>query len=215
SITARIAHFITEEVIGRSDYFADIHSGDAPEDLMAYAAYYQNDKLPEISERGRQMVAHMGFDHIVVFKTTGKDYMRVENPSLYCSAEAFKKGIPSIDIECGRLGMVEAEFVDQIVMGVESLLAYLKFTDGSPIITKQIAYIDNRTFQSSTQTGFFYPNKSSGDYVKEGMKIGHITDFFGQTLQTVYAETSGIILYMLGTPPINKGETIATIGVVE
>lgn len=212
SLTERIANFITKEVIGRSDYFVDIHSGDAPEDLMAYAAYYQNDQLTSISEKGREMVAHMGFDHIVVFKTTGKDYMKTKYPSLYCSAEAFKQGISAIDIECGRLGMIEPEFVDKIVRGMESLLGYLAFTDYPAITTESIAYIEERTSQSSAHTGFFYPNKSSGDYVKKGMKIGHITDFFGQTLQAVYAETSGIILYMLGTPPINKGETVVSIG---
>ncbi|MEM8523308.1 MAG: M14 family metallopeptidase [Bacteroidota bacterium] len=214
SLTERIADFITKEIIGRSDYFVDIHSGDAPEDLMAYVAYYQNDNLPEISKKGREMAAHMGFDHVIVFKTTGKDYMKSENPSLYCSAEAFKKGIPSVDVECGRLGMVEVEFVDRIVLGVESLLAQLQFVEGSPIITDQIAFIDERNSQSSSYTGFFYPNKSSGDYIMKGMKIGHITDFFGRTLETIHAEESGIILYMLGTPPINEGETIVNIGKV-
>ncbi|MEM0991388.1 MAG: M14 family metallopeptidase [Bacteroidota bacterium] len=213
--TERIADFISKSVIGRSDYFVDIHSGDAPEDLMAYAAYYQNDDFPTISEKGRAMAAHMGFDHVIVFRTTGKDYLKAENPSLYCSAEAFKRGIPAVDVECGRLGMIEAEFVDKIVLGVESLLGHLAFTDQPPISINQIAYIDDRNTQSSPHTGFFYPNKASGDYVMQGMKIGHITDFFGQPLQTVYAEISGIILYMLGTPPVNKGETIVNIGKVK
>lgn len=215
TLTERIADFISEKVIGRSDFFVDMHSGDAPEDLMAYSAYYQNDNFPDISRVGREMAAHMGFDHVIVFKTTGKDYLKAENPSLYCSAEAFKRGIPAVDVECGRLGMVEAEFVDEIVLGVESLLGHLGFTTHPPITTKQIAYIDERNSQSSAHTGFFYPHKASGNYVMQGMKIGYITNFFGQTLETIYAETSGIILYMLGTPPINKGETIVNIGKVK
>ena len=80
SITERIAHFITDKVIGQSDYFVDMHGGDAPEDLMAYAAYYQHDDRSEISEKGRQMAVHMGFDHIVLFKTKGKDYIQPGKP---------------------------------------------------------------------------------------------------------------------------------------
>ncbi|MEM6700500.1 MAG: succinylglutamate desuccinylase/aspartoacylase family protein, partial [Bacteroidota bacterium] len=37
TLTDRIADFISNEVIGRSNYFVDMHSGDAPEDLMAYS----------------------------------------------------------------------------------------------------------------------------------------------------------------------------------
>ena len=44
------------------------------------------------------------------------------------------------------------------------------------------------------------------------MKVGYITNFFGETVHEVYAPMSGIILYMLGTPPVNKGETLIAIG---
>ena len=38
---------------------------------------------------------------------------------------------------------------------------------------------------SSTKTGIFYPLKYGGDYVSKGMKIGYITDFFGNTNDTI------------------------------
>ena len=60
----------------------------------------------------------------------------------------------------------------------------------------------------------FYPLKTGGEYVTEGMKVGYITDFFGKTLDEVYAPGSGILLYILGTPPVNKGETLVSIGAV-
>ena len=214
SMTERIADVISTKVIDRSDYFVDMHSGDAPEDLMAYIAYYQHDDFKEISEKGRQMAMHMGFDHVVVFKTTEKDYMQMEHPSLYCSAQAFKQGIPSVDVECGRLGIIEKEYVDKIVEGVEGLLSHLKMLNGEATATHKMVFIEERIYQSSLHTGFFYPVKSSGDYVIKGMKIGSITDFFGKTLQEVQAESSGIILYMLGTPPVNEGETVVNIGIV-
>lgn len=214
SITERVADFISKNVISRSDYFVDMHSGDAPEDLMAYSAYYQNDEKPEVSENGRQMAMHMGFDHVIVFKTTGKSYLEAGNPSRYCSAEAFKQGIPAVDIECGRLGMVETEFVDKIIVGVQHLLVHLKMKTGVSPSVEGMLFIDERAQQYSEHTGFFYPKKSSGDYIKQGMEIGQITDFFGRPLQTIYAKTSGIILYMLGTPPVNKGETLVNIGIV-
>jgi len=215
TLTERVAHYISQKLIPRCDYFLDMHSGDAPEDLMPYIAYYQHDAKTAISEKGREAVLHMGFDHIVVFRTTEKEYMQAGYPSLYCSAEAFKQGIPSIDIECGKLGIVEADLVEKITDGVIGLLQHLKMAKGTPEKTKSPLYLENRSYTSSGHQGFFYPYKSSGDYVAKGMKIGRITNFFSETIAEIQAPQNGIILYMLGTPPVNKGETVVVIGKVK
>ena len=47
------------------------------------------------------------------------------------------------------------------------------------------------------------------------MEIGYITDFFGNTLEKVKAPEAGVILYKIGTPPVNKGETLVVIGKVD
>jgi len=214
TITQQIANFITKNVIDKSDFFLDAHAGDAPEDLTSYAAYYSNTSMPEVSEKGRAMAASLLFDHIIVFKTDGKNYVKKDEPSLYCSAEAFKRGIPSVDIECGKLGGVEESLVNKIEKGVLNMLLHLNMTISLTKAREKdtFLYIDKRYSEESKHDGIFYPNKKSGDYVKKGMKIGEITDYFGQTLETIYAKHNGVILLILGTPPINKGDTIAVIG---
>lgn len=47
------------------------------------------------------------------------------------------------------------------------------------------------------------------------MEIGAITNFFGKVLGSVKADMDGIILYMLGTPPVSKGEGTVCLGWVE
>lgn len=215
TITERIAHFISEEVIAKCDYFLDMHGGDAPEDLMPYIAYYQHDQFPEISEQGKAMAMHMGFDHVVVFKTTEKEYMKVEHPSTYCSAQAFKIGIPSVDVECGRLGLADDESIQLVVDGVHGLIQHLQMMEGPSIEPTNVITIKDRSYIGSSHSGFFYASKKSGDYVIEGMKLGYITDFFNRPLQEVYADKDGIILLILGTPPVKENETIAVIGAVE
>jgi len=214
TLTDRIAWFISNKIIPQCNYFVDMHSGDAPEDLMPYTAYYQHDDFEKISNVGKQMASYMGFEHVITFKTKGKTYMEKDFPSLYCSAQAFKSGIPAIDIECGRLGIIEKNLVDKIVSGIHSLLGFLKMTIDVPISTESIIFIENRTYQTSNHSGLFYPTKRSGQYVSEGMQIGYVTDFFKRKIAQVNAETAGIILYMLGTPPVNKGETLVAIGIL-
>lgn len=214
TITEKIANFITENVIAESDYFLDMHAGDAPEDLMSYSAYYSNSAMPEVSEKGKAMAKALLLDHIIVFKTDGKDYVKKDKSSLYCSAEAFKRGIPSVDIECGGLGKIKKDDINQIEIGVLNLLNHLNMTISNSEAKQNNTYqfISNRTYQESNHDGVFYPSKKSGDYIEKGMKLGVITDYFGNTLQTIYAKANGVILYIIGTPPINKGETIIAIG---
>ena len=54
-----------------------------------------------------------------------------------------------------------------------------------------------------------------GDTVATGTRIGRITDFHGNALQDVTAPFPGIVLYVLGTPPISKGEPVAFVGQVQ
>jgi len=44
--------------------------------------------------------------------------------------------------------------------------------------------------------------------------IGHITDFHGRTLETIRAPFAGEVLYVVGTPPITKGEPVGFVGQV-
>ena len=215
SLTYRIADFLSTEVISKCDLFLDMHGGDAPEDLMSYIAYYQHDEMEEISKKGRDLAMNMGFDHVVIFQTTEKDYMKEGFPSLYCSAEAFKQGIPSVDIECGKLGMAEKDLTHKITLAMRSLLAKAGMYDGEILTPSKSFICTERFYQSSKHNGIFYPLKQSGDYIATGMKVGYITDFFGRILEEVHAENSGVILYMIGTPPVNKGETLVAIGKME
>lgn len=212
SITERIAPTITEQVITRSDYFIDMHGGDAPEDLRPYSAYYTSTAFPEASEKGKAMAKSMGFDHVVIFNIPEE---RVKERSLYCSQEAFHRQIPAVDIECGRLGIAGEYEITRIRDAIFSVLRHLEILEGNPIeVPGQLMVPVRKTFKSP-QTGVFYPLKKGGDYVAKGMKVGYINDFFGNHLEDIFAITDGIIMYMIGTPPVQKGETLISIGVLE
>lgn len=211
--TEKVANFITNNIIARSDYFLDIHSGDAPEDLIHYSAYYSNSNMPKISSIGKEMAKSMGFDYLVPFDTDGKAYLRKDQMSIYCSAEAFKRGIPAADIECGGKGITEPEAIAKIEKGVLNMLGYLKFISPQQAISIYPKVVSNRIYIPSRFDGVFYPLKKAGDSVKKGTLLGYITDYFGQKLQDISAEHDGILMLILSTPPITKGEDVAVVGV--
>lgn len=212
SITERMAHTITEQVIARSDFFVDMHGGDSPEDLMPYNAWYNSEAFPETSAKGREMALAMGFDYAIVFNIPKE---RVSKPSLYCSQEAFHRQIPAVDIECGRLGIPGTKEKDIIVSAMFSLLSHLEMLPPKKSIRKSPLIVDKRAAITSNYTGLFYTDKKAGNKIVKGQKVGYITDFFGEKLEDIVADKSGIILYMIGTPPINKGETLMNVGLID
>jgi predicted deacylase len=208
TLTEQIAYVISNEVIAKSDYFIDVHAGDANNDLRPYSGYYNYFDMPEVSEKARQMAVALGFDFIVQF---GNEQSLTE-ASIYCSREATKRNIPAVDIECGRMGIVEEKPVLQIQQALLSLMRHLQILEGKPASVENPVIIAQRTSVSSQHDGFFYSDLTSGDYVKKGMKLGYITDLFGDHLSDVTCPTDGVILYKIFNPPVKKGDGLFSIG---
>ena len=62
--------------------------------------------------------------------------------------------------------------------------------------------------------GIFYPSVERGSYVAAGTTIGRVTDYVGRPLAEVRAAAAGVVLYVRAVPTVNKGDAIASIGVV-
>jgi len=66
----------------------------------------------------------------------------------------------------------------------------------------------------SEQDGIFYPLVTPESYVEKGMRIGYVTDYFGNKLVDVLSPTDGIVAYICSVPSMKKGDTVANIGEV-
>jgi len=53
-----------------------------------------------------------------------------------------------------------------------------------------------------------------GDFVEEGQVLGRITDVFGNTLTTYYAEQTGVILYVCPALASPKGTILVAYGTI-
>lgn len=211
TITEVIAWKISNEIIDRCDYFLDMHAGDANNDLRPYAGYYNYFNIPEVSAKAKEMALSLGFDFVVQF---GNEE-RLDEEAVYCSREATKRHIPAVDIECGRMGIVEESFVRQIENAILRLMRHLEILDGKRELVENPVIIGQRSSVKSEHTGFFYSDLSSGEYVKKGMKLGYITDLFGNHLSNVHCPIDGVILYKTFNPPINEGDGLFSIGHIE
>ena len=204
----RMAFLITREVIDKCDYLIDNHCGDGNEDLMQYL-YFTETGNPAVDNISKQLAINFNLKVIVHETNRTKDVVN----SLYVSNTALLRGKPAISIEAGKLGGTDEEDINAIVRGSYNILKYLKMLPGNPELLFESVWVEEYIILTSEQDqGMYFPILSRGDHVQKGEEVGYITDFFGNVLQKIYSPYDGIVLYIIGTPPISKGEPVAMVG---
>jgi len=207
--TERIASAITREVIERSDYLVDLHCGDGNEALLPYA-YWMTLDDPKLNEQAKQLVLAFGLSTIVV----DNDRPRDPRASAYTSNTAMTRHKPAITIESGQLGSMTEEWIAPIESGVMNVLRHLRMIEGRATYVEHPRWIDRSEVLRSPATGVLWPKAKLGKVVKKGELLAVVNDFFGKPLAEVRAPFDGVLLYILGTPPINADDPVAFVGVV-
>jgi predicted deacylase len=203
TISERIAHVITREVIERATHVVDLHCGDGNESLRPYS-YWITTGAAAVVEQSRDLALAFGMDHIIV------DGERPTDPqaSLYLSNTAITRGKPAITIESGGMAQSDEESIAIIEQGVAGVLRHLKMREDGPGPVASPKLLAHSEVLRSNFTGLFYALVEKGQRVAEGAVIGRITDFHGKLLEEIKAPMAGEILYVVGTPPMNKGEPV-------
>jgi len=207
TISERIADVITREVISRSTHVVDLHCGDGNESLRPYL-YWITTGGEKVAEAGRRMALAFGMDHIVV------DRERPTDPanSVYLSNTAITRGKPALTIESGGMGEIHSDDIARIERGVWGLMKHLKMTAAGPDPVTAPVILERSEVVRSNFTGIFYPLVEKGQTVAAGAVIGRVTDFHGTVLEEIKAPFAGEILYIVGTPAMNKGEPVGYVG---
>jgi len=207
TLSERIAEAITREVIARATHVIDLHCGDGNESLRPYS-YWITTGDPKVAAAGKAMALAFGLETIVV------DGSRPTDPaaSVYLSNTAITRGKPALTTETGGMGVVDEESIAVIERGVAGVLKHLGMRDDGPAPTAAPVWINQNEVLRAGHTGLFYPAVAKAQTVTKGAVIGHITDFHGTKVEEVLAPFDGQILYVIGTPPITKGEPVAMIG---
>ncbi|WP_228394338.1 succinylglutamate desuccinylase/aspartoacylase family protein [Chryseobacterium glaciei] len=212
--TDQIANIITKEIISNSTIFLDIHGGDANEDLLPFVCYYDRKDSPENTKLAHNLSAQSQINYIVSYPYN----LTSTEPAKYVFKQATQQGITALSIEAGKLGTVQKENVDMIKIAVYNMLESSgNYVKSKPKIKneRKPTFFDRQDYIKVPESGIFYSELKSGDKVTKNQILGYITDGFGNKKQDVISKTDGIILYKIGTPPVNKDETLFCIGYSE
>jgi hypothetical protein len=207
TLSQRIAHVLNQEVIGRCDDLLDLHGGDGNEALMPYT-YWMISADPKLNAVSRDLALAFGLRHIIIDETRTSSL----SDSKYLGNTAILRGKPAITTETGALGRTDEEYVKMVLDGIHRVMQYLGMSSGKPDMVASPVWIDKYEVLNSGNTGLFTPTVKMSEMVVQGQKVGFVTDYLGSLKEEVKAPFDGIVLYVLGTPPISQGEPMIEVG---
>src|SRR5271155_5236849 len=145
--TDRALFMITKEVVDRCDYLIDYHGGDLDESLRPYA-YWGPTGRPEQDRVSKEMVLAFGLNHIIIWSERPTDPAATR----YLDNTASVRGKPSIVVEAGYAGTVEADDVALLVDGTLSTMRTLKMLPGGPLPIENPVWLEKTVEVTSEQT---------------------------------------------------------------
>jgi len=207
TLSERIADVITRKIIERATHVVDLHCGDGNESLRPYS-YWITTGSPQVADFGKKMALSFGLDDIIVDRERPTD----PKASLYLSNTGVTRGKPALTIEAGGLGSTDNESIVQIERGIAGVLKLLKMRSEGPDPVSSPILLERSEVLRSNFTGIFQGAVEKGHTVAKGTILGRVFDFDGTLLEEINATFAGEVLYIVGTPPMTKGEPVAFIG---
>src|SRR5688500_11964702 len=126
TLSERIAHELTTEVIAKADFLVDLHAGDGNEALRPYV-YMPVTGDARLDAATRGMALAFGLDHVVI--DTGR--ITSAEATKFVDQTALALGSPAITTETGQLGQNDERSVALAEHGIQNLMRHLGMLEGT------------------------------------------------------------------------------------
>jgi len=204
----RIACAMTTAVIDQCDCLVDMHSGDGNEALRPYSYWNQLGVDSAVDARARDMALAFGLDHIVIDRGRPRD----PGASVFCSNTAHTRGKPAVTTEAGSAGVPTEDMVSLNVEGAFRVMRHLGMLPGARAMVEHPRWIDPSEVVLSPETGLWYPAVRPDQTVERGQPLGRVTTYFGEALAEVPSPMAGVVLYVVVSPAMARGEPVPMVG---
>lgn len=200
TVSERIAYVVHQLQQG-ADFYIDLHGGDIHEALVPFVIYSHLGGAGVV-EQSKRAAAAVGFPYVVGSYS--------DNGSIGAAANA---GTPGFLAELGQCGRWSESEVATYIEAVKNVLRSFEVLAGEAKSNPDVQYMERMSVLTAEDEGCWYACKQLEDRVNQGDKIGEIRDFFGNTLSEYFADADGILIYLITSLAITKGDPLAAIGV--
>ncbi len=210
SQTQRIADLIAREVVARSDFLMDVHSGDGAEFLDAFVGAYGGPLATDFP-LALKVARGFGFPNIVRYAMNTQAQI---DSGRSLNRQGVAMGKPTILVEIGQNGSRDESHVAAIVAGVENALSIL----GMSSVPMRDAAGPARLFEGSlgvkaSHSGVYHPTLPAPRSLAKGELIGIIRDYTGREVERLTSPVDGYALYGITGPPVEAGDDVVTIAI--
>jgi uncharacterized protein len=205
SFSERLAWHLVQKAMRHADAYMDMHGGDLPEALVPFAIY-QETGIAAVDARSDAMACAFGLPSLLIQPRVGGP---VSGMTLAAAADL---GVPAIIVEAGGAGLYDPDIAAAMSVGAQNVLRSLGVLDGAPSAATSPDRYAGFLWPRAKTAGFFRPSVAVGDSISVGDTIGALNDFFNRTTETIIAEASGRILFLVTSPAIAENGLICGIG---
>lgn len=177
SFSRQTAHKLIETATTVADAIVDLHSG-GEVGIVPFYSIYWNDGSEAAVNAGR-MARAVGTPDVM---GTSDEYI---SGSLF--AQAVKRGVPTIIVECGGGGQVSEDHVNKFkdaIYGVSRLLGIL---EGEPPRQDSYRILEKCSLVFTRFGGFAIPLAAPGEVVSEGQVVSKVMNSFGDIVEEIRA----------------------------
>lgn len=208
--TERIADLIAREVVARSDFLMDVHSGDGAEFLDPFIGVYGGPLATDFP-LALKVARGFGFPNIVRYSMDTQEQI---DTGRSLNRQGVAMGKPTILVEIGQNGSRDEAHVAAIIAGITNALHVLGMAEGPARAMPPPARLFEGTVSAGAlHTGVFHPAKLGPRPLAKGELLGVIRDYAGKELEQIVSPANGYALYGITGPPVEQGDSVVTIAI--
>lgn len=199
SLTSRMANFIFNQIIERSDYGIDLHTASVRK------TNFPNVRA-DLSHPELQKLTH-AFGCTLTIDEAG--------PEGSLRRSACEAGCPTFILEAGEVWKVESTVTEQAVRGIKNVLISLGMIAGELIEPPYRTIIEKTRWVRADSSGFLHFHVAPGDFVNVGTPIATVSSLLGKNRQVIESPDEGVVLGMTTLPVTAPGEPVCHLGLIE
>jgi hypothetical protein len=209
--TERIADLIAREVVARSDFLMDVHSGDGAEFLDAFIGVYGGPLATDFP-LALKIARGFGFPNIVRYSMDTQEQV---DRGRSLNRQGVAAGKPTILVEIGQNGSRDPAHVAAIILGVENALRLLEMMQGPlpPAASLPARLFEGTISVTASHNGVFHPVAARPRPLAEGELIGVIRDYAGREIERLVSPVEGYAIYGITGPPVEAGDGVVTMAI--
>ncbi|HEY3739177.1 MAG TPA: succinylglutamate desuccinylase/aspartoacylase family protein [Bryobacteraceae bacterium] len=206
----RIAYALTHDIIEKSDSVLLIDAG-GTNTMMQPFVYQTLTGDAKLDAQIGEMALAFGINNIVV----EKDPKRPADPAQSVTPDntSLTRGKPVLRVMCGSFGVADGRTVGSIIRGIESELALAGLSSGTVTKTRVPFYFDHTVAIMSPATGILTSLVQRGQEVHRGDPLFIVSNFNNKNPVGIPSAGNGIVLAVMLTPPVNKGDAVILMGI--